>query len=98
MTDGRETDKTNIDKSGENKLLCFTAIVLNLDLVQFTKIQGSFHVGESFAMLKCGKYVVSLQKYARISPKICLIFVLIMQMARAYEDFGGYWKFSFNPR
>ena len=43
----RDWSKTNIDKSSENKLLGFTAIVLNLDLVKFIKIQGSFHVGES---------------------------------------------------
>ena len=46
----QDRQKINIDKSGENKLLCFTAIVLNLDLVQFIKIQGSFHVGESLDM------------------------------------------------
>ena len=42
MTDGGKTDE---------KLISINqAIVLNLDLVQFEKIQGSFHVGESFAM------------------------------------------------
>ena len=46
----QDRSKTNIDKSGENKILCFTAIVLNLDLVKFIKNQGLFHVGESLAM------------------------------------------------
>ena len=46
----QDRSKTNIDKSGENKFLCFTAIVLNLDLVKFIKNQVSFHFGESLAM------------------------------------------------
>ena len=75
MTDGRKTDEKLISinqvkiNSCVSQLLCWIWIWYNLK-----KFQGSFHVGESLAMWKFAKYVVSLQKYARISPKMCNFF------------------------